>query len=164
VSVSKELEQTIVSDLREERLDFGEIAALRFGDENLFYKVSYIANKPKYRLSRKDRRGKHNKSRNSKVESEPPKKTITEGPIKISIFEQKSRLDLIDAAITTHKALLAQITDTYKMDRWSAALERLFEQRRIEESSQNNNYVAAIDLFIEELKRETAEDEPKAAK
>jgi hypothetical protein len=46
------------------------------------------------------------KSRNSKVESEPPKKTITEEPIKISIFEQKSRLDLIDAAITTLKIRL----------------------------------------------------------
>ncbi len=54
-------------------------------------------------------------------------------------FCPEVRLSLIDEAISVHKSLLPSITDTYKMDKWSAALERLLEQRRTEESKGNDS-------------------------
>ncbi len=127
-TISDELRQAIIDDLKEDRLDYEEIAAKRLGDSKRKMVVSRIAIKND--LSRKDRRGKPNKSNKQKVSSEKPS---SNKPIQIVTFGPDARLSLIDEAITIHKGLLASIADPYKMDKWSAALERLLEQRREEE-------------------------------
>lgn len=132
--ISEEIKQAIIDDLREDRLDFEEIAIKRLGDAKKKYAVSQIAKENG--LSRKDRRGKKRKSWTPKV---VPQKTQSNRPLKITTFDPKTRLSLIDEAITTLKSLLPEIKDPYKMERWSAALERLLEQRRTEEPKDQND-------------------------
>lgn len=144
--ISEEVRNAIIEDLKEDRLTFEEIAAKRLGDpkkKNIIGKIAEKAN-----LSRKDRRGKHRKSHSPKVADTKP---TSPKPIQIETFGSGTRLSLIDEAITIHKSLLANCTDPYKMDKWSAALERLFDQRRMEESGGNekeNEMLTAITDYL----------------
>lgn len=149
--ISSDLEQVIKADLEADRLDYEEIAAIRLGDPKKKYVISGVAKK--YGLSRKDRRGKHRKSCSPKVGAQ---KHVPVKPLKITTFRQKTRLELIDEAITIHKSLLESVTDPYKMDKWSAALERLLNQRREEEPSDPDD--TDDDGYLEAV-RGTAKDD-----
>lgn len=146
MAISEEIKQAIIDDLKEDRLDYEEIAAKRLGDHTRKMVISRIA--IKNGLSRKDRRGKHNGSNTPKVSQEKPK---SDKPIKIVTFGPDARLSLIDEAITIHKGLLAGIADPYKMDKWSAALERLLEQRREEEPGDPDGDEKLLSQFTDAL-------------
>jgi len=128
VAISEEIKQAIIDDLKEDRLDYEEIAIKHLGNKTRKGTISQIGKKAG--ICRKDRRGKSHKSSTPKVSTEKP---TTRAPINVITFTPDQRLSLIDEAITIHKGLLAGIADPYKMDKWSAALERLLEQRREEE-------------------------------
>ena len=149
--ISGELKQIIIDQLKEDRLDFEELAVLHFGDKKYKYKISLIAKEAG--LSRKARRGKHNGSSKTKVKS---KKSTSNKPIKITPFGPETRLALIDEAITIHKSLLPSVTDSYKMDRWSAGLERLLEQRRMEETPHSDGEKEMLEKIVGALDQHAA--------
>lgn len=144
--LSEEIKNAIIDDLKEDRLTFEEIAAKRLGDPKKKNVIGNIAQKA--HLSRKDRRGKSRRSHTPKVISNKP----TSGkPVKVVTFGPETRLSLIDEAITIHKSLLSGCTDPYKMDKWSAALERLLEQRRTEEPKDNDKENELLSKFTDAL-------------
>ena len=144
--LTEEIKNVIIDDLKEDRLTFEEIAAKRLGDPKKKNVIGNIAQKA--HLSRKDRRGKSRRSHTPKVTGNKP----TSGkPLKIVTFGAETRLSLIDEAITLHKSLLPGCTDPYKMDKWSAALERLLEQRREEEPKGNDKEDELLTKFTDAL-------------
>ena len=143
MSLSEEIKNAIIDDLKEDRLDYEEIAAKRLGDPKKKYVISRVAKKND--LSRKNRR------RNGCKSKVAPKKAASIKPVKIATFDQETRLSLIDEAITIHKTLLSGCTDPYKMDKWSAALERLLEQRRQEEPKENGKEEELLAKFTDAL-------------
>lgn len=141
--LSEEIKNAIIDDLKEDRLDYEEIAAKRLQDGTKKYIISRIAKK--VGLSRKNRR------RNGCKSKVAPKKVVSVKPVKIATFDAETRLSLIDEAITIHKTLLSGCTDPYKMDKWSAALERLLEQRREEEPKENGKEEELLAKFTDTL-------------
>jgi hypothetical protein len=146
VPLPEEIKNAIIDDLKEDRLDYEEIAAKRLGDAKKKVTISRVA--AAAGLSRKDRRGKSRRSYVPKVSAQKP---ATKRPVKIETFGAETRLLLIDEAITIHKELLAGCTDPYKMDKWSAALERLLEQRRQEEPKENGKEEELLTKFTDAL-------------
>lgn len=144
--ISEEVKNAIIDDLKEDRLTFEEIAAKRLGDPKKKNVIGNIAQKA--HLSRKDRRGKSRRSHIPKVTGNKP---TSDKPIKVMTFGPETRLSLIDEAITIHKSLLPGITDSYKMDKWSAALERLLEQRREEEPKEGGKEEELLAKFTDAL-------------
>lgn len=123
--------QNIWDDLKSDRYKSGnrsleEIAAIRLGDKKKGGTISKIEKRNNIQL-RKQGRTRHIFRQNHSIK-EPQSRTPTE----VECFEPENCLSLIDEAITSHKSILSEVTDPYKMDKWSAALERLLEQRRTE--------------------------------
>lgn len=159
MAIPEDLKQAIIDDLKEDRLSFEEIAAKRLGNPKKKNIIGNIANANGY--SRKDRRGK---SRRSHVPKVTTGKSSTAKPIEIVTFGPEKRLSLIDEAITIHKSLLPSITDAYKMEKWSAALDRLLEQRRIEEPTDpNDTEQDMLDKIVGALDQHAASVSPQAS-
>jgi hypothetical protein len=132
--LAEDLVRKILDDLQSDRYKAGnisleEIAAIRLGDRKKGGTISKLAKKHKIPL-RKQGLNKRGVSFQSPHSNKEPKSSE---PLKVECFTAEARLSLIDEAITIHKSLLPGVKDPYKMEKWSAALDRLLEQRRIEE-------------------------------
>lgn len=145
-SLPNDLVSLICDDLRAGRLSLEEIAAIRLGSKKKGGTISKIAKKHKIAVNKRGQR--RNVSFQPKPSNPIPK---SKDQIEVECFDAETRLSLIDEAITIHKALLAECTDPYKMDRWSAALERLLEQRRAEEPKENGREEELLAKFTDTL-------------
>lgn len=140
------LVSSICDDLRAGRLSIEEIAAIRLGSKKKGGTISKIAKRFKIPVNKRGHR------RNGSFQPKHSKpETKSNEPVEVESFVSESRLLLIDEAITIHKSLLTGITDTYKMDKWSAALERLLEQRRTEELKGGVTEEELLSKFTEAL-------------
>jgi len=155
--------QKILDDLNSDRYKAGnisleEIAAIRLGDRKKGGTISKIAKKHKIQLRRQGQ------SKKNPFQSKPSaKEPRSDKPIKIECFTAKARLSLIDEAITIHKSLLPGVKDPYKMEKWSAALDRLLEQRRIEEPPQTDSEQDMLDKIVGALDKHAAVVSPQAS-
>jgi hypothetical protein len=145
-SLPEALVSLILDDLRAGRLCIEEIAAIRLGSKKKGGTISKIAKKYKITVNKRGhRRTVSFQPKLSTPENEPSSE------IEVESFDSETRLSLIDTAITIHKSLLPGCTDPYKMDKWSAALERLLEQRRTEEPNGNNKEDELLTKFTDAL-------------
>ena len=122
-----EIRNAIIEDLREGRLSFEEIAAKRLGDGGKKRTVSKIANQEGY--SRKGNGRPPKKGRRPKVDTPKPENIAN---IDLSTFGPEERLALLDVALSELRAILSKSRYPAGMMQWTAALERLLEQRRKE--------------------------------
>lgn len=74
----------------------------------------------------------------------------------------EKRLALIDAGMRKLEDMLPGVDKPSGMRDWFIALGTAIDKRRLESPPKGANGVAAIDIFIEDLKNAAAKDEPKA--
>lgn len=155
-SLPEALVSLILDDLRAGRLSTEEIAAIRLGSKKKNGTISKIAKKHKIKLPKAGRRKCQFFQPNSSKD-----KPTSDKPLVLEEFDSETRLSLIDTAITIHKSILPGCTDPYKMDKWSAALERLLEQRRTEESKGNvseDEMLTALTDYLDVHSSETSSE------
>ena len=148
-----EVRNAIIEDLREGRLSFEEIAAKRLGDGGKKPTVSRIAKKEGY--SRKGKGRPPKKGYQPKV-TIPKPESIAE--IDFSTFGPEERLLLIDQALSELKAILPKSRYPAGIMQWTAALERLLDQRRKETGTEGDG--TESDDYLEAV-RATAKDDWK---
>ncbi|MCK9570236.1 hypothetical protein M0R72_14925 [Candidatus Pacearchaeota archaeon] len=161
--LAEDLVRKILDDLQSDRYKAGnisleEIAAIRLGDRKKGGTISKLAKKHKIPL-RKQGLNKRGVSFQSPHSNKEPKSSE---PLKVECFTAEARLSLIDEAITIHKSLLPGVKDPYKMEKWSSALDRLLEQRRIEEPPQSGSEQEMLDKIVGALDQHAAAVSPKA--
>lgn len=154
--LADDLVQKILDDLQSDRYKAGnisveEIAAIRLGDRKKGGTISKLAKKNNIPLRRQGQSKK-----NPFQQKHSNKESRSDKPLKVECFTAEARLSLIDEAITIHKSLLPGVKDPYKMEKWSAALDRLLEQRRIEEppvlpSAEDDGFYDRLDDKAEEI-------------
>jgi len=142
--LSSEIRNAIIADLREGRLSFAEIAAKRLGDGKKTTTISRIAKKEGY--SRKGNGRPPAKGSNRKVPTTEPQRMAE---IKLGTFGPEERLALLDQALSELKAILPKSRYPQGMMQWTAALERLLEERRKEVGAGGDNIES--DGFFEAL-------------
>lgn len=77
-------------------------------------------------------------------------------------YTRDKRVGLIDRGLTHLEAMLPGIDKPSGMRDWFVALGTAIDKRRLELPESDASGVAAIDIFIEEMKREAATNQPEA--
>ena len=143
--ISEETEAAIKADLKEDRLTYSEIAAKHLGNKKRRGDISRIA--AKEGICRKGRAGKRPCFNNPVPQNKPE----SSEPVKIETFNEKTRLDLIDEALSYLKAGLPRVKHPKGFADWTAAMERLFNQRREEEPKGNQAEDDLLTKFVSDL-------------
>jgi len=149
-----EVRNAIISDLKEGRLSYSEIALMRLGNANKKGTIANIAKKNDLRPPPRKKR-----SQKEFITSKP----ATVGKVNLKTYNPEARLRLIDKALSYLEDVLGKSRYPKGMMEWTSALERLLDQRRIEEPPTGDKAgAAAIIEFNELLRNEACSTEPEA--